>query len=118
MAALADRLTGIGLTILGLVLMVSPLALWVAWTDTILVIVLASALVAGVLYCVLARCEKPVRPAPRDAADRIRREPLPEQAMDDLQTLYPFIYHNGPAGGPKFHAVMRRLKRHLGRRPE
>ena len=42
MAKYADSLITLVLILLGLVLMATPLALWVAWTDTILFAVLAA----------------------------------------------------------------------------
>ena len=43
MAGFADRFVTPALMLLGLILMATPLALWVAWTDTILVIVRGAA---------------------------------------------------------------------------
>ena len=113
-----DGLITFVLILLGLVLMATPLALWVAWSQTVLLVVLASGVTAAVLYCVLVRFEKPDLPDRRAPSDRHRAETLPDKMIDELQRLHPFIYHNGPFGGTKFHAVMSRLKRHLYRRPE
>ena len=118
MAKFSDSLITLGLILLGLVLMVIPLALWVAWTGTLLIVVLATAAAAGVLYCVLVRFERPADPAQSEPSDYVRVENLPDEVIDELQTLHPFIYHNGPSGGPKFHAAMHHLKRYLYRGPD
>ena len=40
---LADRLYEIALVVLGMILALSPLALWVAWSETVFVVVLYQA---------------------------------------------------------------------------
>jgi len=62
MAKHADNLLSFILIALGLIIMATPLALWVAWTDIILAAVLAAFIAAAVLYCVLVRYEKPLLP--------------------------------------------------------
>ncbi len=63
MAKFADSLITHGLIFLGLVLMVTPLALWVAWTETNFLGVLATGAIALVLYGVLDRFERPANPS-------------------------------------------------------
>ena len=113
LAKLADGLITPGLMLLGLVLMVTPLALWVAWTGTILIVVLAAGATAGVLYCVLVRFEKPADAAQSEPADCVRVKNLPDKIIEELQRLHPFIHHHRPSGGPKFRTAMYHLKRHL-----
>lgn len=57
MGRLAAGLISRVLPILGLTLMVTPLALWVAWSQTVLLAFLGTGFVAAVLYCVLIRYE-------------------------------------------------------------
>ena len=109
MAKLADGLITLTLVLLGLVLMATPLALWVAWTDTVLLLVLAAGITAGALYCVLVYLEKPVG----DGARSLRTRLLSDEAVADLQDLHPFIHHHQPSGGPKFLSAMRRLRKRL-----
>ena len=118
LAKLADGLITPGLMLLGLVLMVTPLALWVAWTGTILIVVLAAGATAGVIYCVLVRFEKPADPARSEPSDYVRVKNLPEKIIDELQRLHPFVHHHRPSGGSKFRAAMYRLKKELYRRPD
>ena len=113
MAKFTDSLITHGLILLGLVLMVTPLALWVAWTETIFLGVLATGATALVLYGVLDRFERPANPAQSETSDFVRAEILPDEMILDLQNLHPFIHHHRPFGGPKFHTAMNRLKKHL-----
>jgi hypothetical protein len=62
MTKISDNLLTIALIVIGLVIMASPLALWVAWTDVGLFAVLATFVAAAVLYSVLVRYEKPILP--------------------------------------------------------
>ncbi len=117
LAKFADSLITHGLIFLGLVLMVTPLALWVAWTETIFLAVLATGATALVLYGVLDRFERPANPARSETSDDVRAGILPDEIIVELQNLHPFIHHHRPSGGPKFHTAMSRLKRHLYRGP-
>ena len=60
-----DSLITRGLILLGFVLMLTPLALWVAWTETIFLGVLATGAATLVLYGVLERFERPADPPRR-----------------------------------------------------
>ncbi len=113
MAKIADSLVTLGLMLLGFVLMVTPLALWVAWTDTIFIVVLVTGAAASVLYCVLVRFERPANPAQSEASDYVRAVILPDKIIAKLQRLHPFIHHHRPSGGPKFLTAMYQFKRHL-----
>ncbi len=117
MAQFVDSLITRGLILLGLVLMVTPLALWVAWTETIFLAVLATGATALVLYGVLDRFERPVNPARRETSDDLRAVKMPNELIVELQDLHPFIHHHRPSGSPKFRTAMNRLKKHLYRRP-
>ncbi len=113
MAKFADSLITLGLILLGLVLTVTPLALWVAWTDTILFVVLVTGVTAGVLYCVLAHFEKPANPGQSELSDYVRAKILADKNIVELQKLHPFIHHHRASGGPKFQIAMYHLKKRL-----
>lgn len=118
MAKLADNLTTLGLVFLGLVLTATPLALWVAWTQTIFLAVLAIGVMAGVLYCLLVGFERPAGPARREASDDFGPGDVPDSYIEELQGLHPFIHHHRASGGPKFRRAMYHLKRYLYGAPE
>ncbi len=89
MAKFADSLITHGLIFLGLVLMATPLALWVAWTETIFLVVLGTGATALVLYGVLDRFERPANPAPIETSDYIRAVNLPDKIIAEFQSLPP-----------------------------
>ena len=117
LAKFTDSLINHGLILLGFVLMLTPLALWVAWTETIFLGVLATGAAALVLYGILERFEKPADPAQRESSDYVRAKVLPVESIEDLQDLHPFIHHLRPTGSPKFQIAMCNLKKHLYRTP-
>ena len=113
MAKFADSLITHGLVFLGFVLMMTPLALWVAWTETIFLGVLATGAAALVLYGILERFEKPADPAQRESSDYVRAKILPVESIVDLQDPHPFRHHLRPTGSPKFQIAMCNLKKSL-----
>ena len=117
MARFADSLRSTGLLVFGFLLMMTPLALWVAWSDTILLLVLAVGTMAGVLYCVLVPFEGPAPSPGNRASVPVQGETLPDGLIEELQSLHPFIHHHRPSGGSRFRIVMGRLKARLDREP-
>ncbi len=115
MAKFADSLITRGLMLLGFAMMLTPLALWVAWTETIFIVVLVTGAMAAALYSFLARFERP--PAQSEPSDYVRPVILLDKSILDLQRLHPFIHHHRPSGGPKFHTAMYHIKKHLYRGP-
>ena len=116
-AKFVDSLIHHGLILLGWVLMITPLALWVAWTETIFLGVLATAATALVLYGVLDRFERPANPTQSESSDYVRARILPVKSIVELQNLHPFIHYRRQSGGPKFQKAMYHLKKHLYRAP-
>ncbi len=116
MTRLADRLLTPILVALGFIMMVTPLALWLAWSETVLLIVLATCVAAGALYCLLVRFEPPAAPAEEDAA--VRSGFLPDELLDELQSLHPFVYHNRLSREGRVRVVMRRLRAYLYAGPD
>ena len=117
MAKFADSLITRGLMLLGFTMMLTPLALWVAWTETIFIVVLVTGATAAALYSFLVRFERPANPAQSEPSDNVRAVILPDKIVEELQSLHPFIHHHRPSGGPKFHTAMHQLKKHLYRGP-
>ncbi len=116
-AKFVDSLITHGLILLGWVLMMTPLALWVAWTETIFLGVLGTAATALVLYGLLDRFERPANPAQIETSDYVRAVKLPDNIIAELQNLHPFIHYRQPSGGPKFQIAMYHLKKYLYRAP-
>ena len=59
-----------------------------AWTETIFLVVLVTGPTAAVLYCVLARFEKP--PAQSEPSDYVRPVILPDKFILELQSSCPW----------------------------
>ena len=58
---LGDWLRDLGMAVLGIIVAVIPLALWVAWTEFLFVMVLAVGAIALVLIYMMAECGHPWR---------------------------------------------------------
>jgi len=96
-----------GLTVLGLIVMVTPLALWVAWSESVFIFVLASSVVAVIAICVLAGHDG------RRNEDEHHAGPtqkLSDESLSELSDLGPFVYHHCSTGGSRFQTSMRTLK--------
>jgi hypothetical protein len=94
-------------TLLGVILALTPVALWIAWSPSLLFGVMAIALVSAVLLVLLTES------SPRDQAGQDGRVTLPEGFVDEVQHLYPLIYHNSLTGSSRFRLVMKRLSQEL-----
>ena len=95
--------------------MVTPLALWVAWTETVLFIVLATGAMACVLYCLLVWYEERADLAPRGPTTHGPAETVPDAFVAELHGLFPLTYHHRRLGDPRFQRKMDRLNRLLRR---
>jgi hypothetical protein len=103
-AVLAALRSG-AMTFLGIVLALVPPALWVAWTETLLLTVVLIGVASAVLLVLLADFgpeEAPPREAPR-------REVLDEAAVAELHRIFPLTYHHSLVGRARFHRAMHRV---------
>ena len=106
-----ESLFDLAMTVLGLVLVILPLALWIAWSESGFFLVLAAGLSAAALFCLLARFG-PSEPAYR----RLRpneRKVLPDRFVAELQRLFPLVYHHRRPGDWSFQRKMERLRKLL-----
>ena len=112
---LVDGLTTFGVNLFGAALMITPLALWVAWTETVLYIVLAAGFMAGALYCLLVRYEQRADLRISASATIGPAQTVPDEFVAELHDLFPLTYHHRRLGDPAFQRKMDRLKRLLRR---
>jgi hypothetical protein len=109
--ALAGRVISTAMTVLGIVLALVPLALWVAWTEIMLMIVLAVAFVAAALLTVLAEFEN-------NRAVEVNggrsREAFTEESIAEVHRIFPLVYHHSLNKNARFSGAMERV-RHLTR---
>jgi hypothetical protein len=109
---LAGKLVSWSLGALGLTMMATPLALWIAWSETVFFIVLIVGGVAAALYCFLVDYEPP--PGPQRAGPPYHRlEAWMDQMVARVQRLYPFVHRNHLPGTARFYMAMHRLRRRL-----
>ena len=90
-------------TLLGVVMAATPLALWVAWSQTVFILVLAVFAVAFVFFAILFGSDG----SRDDDLGHGRRppdsvEPLSDEFLSKLSNMGPWIYHNRLPGDPEF----------------
>src|SRR5687767_7303065 len=86
--ATKERLAGSGETALGIVLALVPVALWVAWTPFVWMIVVAVGVVAAALLVALGywwRTDEGASSAPRE---------LPDEGIAAIHEVFPLTYHH------------------------
>ena len=110
---LAEALRNVGMIVFGIILALTPLALWVAWTETVFMIVLSVGAIAGVLCCVLADGPDAVLEDRRELSRPRSTEPSPDEFVAGLHGLFPLIYHHRRIGDPFFQRKLDRLKKLL-----
>ena len=89
-------------TFLGIVLAVTPAALWIAWTPGLLLGIMAAAIVAAALLVLLTEAS----PAQARGDDRAT---LPPQFIEEVHRLFPLTYHHSAHGPSRFRRAMKRL---------
>ena len=99
--------------ILGLVLVLMPLALWVAWSEQVLLLVLAGGIAATVVLALIYRLSRGEHDD-AEAASRNRPATLSDEFIAEVSGMAPWTYHNRLTGDSRFQAKMRRLRKLLG----
>ena len=88
-----------------------PLALWVAWTPSVFLLVLAVGAVSIVLLGFLAS-RLPSRDDDSHGRDDAQDKPvLPDGFVEELHAIYPLTYHHARIGRSRFRHTMERLRR-------
>ncbi len=95
----------------GLIMALTPPALWVARTETGFVIVLAAGATSGVLYWLLAGFQDPLLEDRRPARDPGTRQALSVEFLTELSRLGPWTYHHRRMGDAAFRRKMESLLR-------
>ena len=95
----------------GLVLVVMPLAFWVAWSEAVYFLLIGVTIGAGGLFCLLAW----FGPSEAGSTDawRNERKVLPDKFMAELQGLFPMVHHNRRPGDKVFQRKMDRIRTFL-----
>jgi hypothetical protein len=99
----AKRLRHIAEAGLGVVLATTPVLLWIAWTPTILLGVMAVSVLCAILLVLVTESS-------REPAGHART-PLPAEFVDEVHQLFPLTYHHSLHETPRFRHAMKRMSR-------
>jgi hypothetical protein len=110
----AYQLRSVGVTVLGIVLALIPPALWVAWTPTGLLGVVAVGVVSAAVLVVL------VDWGPQDVEDRQSahdakaRKAMIDASIVEIHRIFPLTYHHSLVEKDRFRQTMEKIRRLLG----
>ena len=97
------------MTFLGIIIALSPPALWFGWRQDMLIYVLSASMGSAVLYCILAWFEPP--PPKRWGGPRqIKKVELSDEFLALLTDTAPLSFHHSRKGSLFFRTRMRMLK--------
>jgi hypothetical protein len=99
---------------LGIVLAVTPVTLWVAWSPSILFAAVAVAVISAMLLVLLNRHRGSAREElDADAHVGGSRPVLPDGFVEEIHQIFPLTYHHSRSGPARFRRAMDRLRRPL-----
>ena len=104
----SERLAAATATVLGVILAVTPVMLWVAWTDSVLFIVVAVAIVSAGLFVSLE--ERLHRPSDGPGAG-VGSARLPDRFVEEIHQIFPLTYHHSMRPRARFRQTMEKLSR-------
>lgn len=102
--------------ILGIVLAMTPLALWVAWSEWawLLVIAIGIAAMIGLLLCHwLIDDDRHAGHSGSERSPRIGPTTASDEFLAELSSMGPWTYHNRLTGEYRFRSKMERLRKLL-----
>ena len=105
---LANRLVAIATTLLGAILALTPVALWIAWTATVLFTVMAVAVVSAGLLVLLTELAQPAANRSPAVDGRVV---LPDEFIAEVHQLFPLTYHHSMHETARFRRAMEKLSR-------
>ena len=111
MSALSSRVIDVSMTAAGIVLVATPLALWIAPSPAFLFSALATGIVAAMFLCALSFCQHYLL-GPPDAPAEFPR-PLPDRFVAELHKMSPLVYHHRLIGDRSFERKMDPIRKLL-----
>lgn len=103
----------IGMTASGIVLALTPLALWVAPNQAAFGIILAVTVVAGATVWLFSIWHTAYRPQTPGVGSRHRLATVPDQFVAELHKLSPMTYHHRSLGDRRYQGKIDPLKKLL-----
>jgi len=108
-----EALRNAALTVAGLIMTATPLALWLVWSQATFVLVLGVGAAFGLLFFVLYADTRATSPEQRKDPNSRTMENLDDKFLSELSDMGPFIYHNRLSGESRFRRKMAGLKKKL-----
>jgi hypothetical protein len=111
--AVIDRFRAVLMVLLGIILALVPPALWVAWTESMLFLVVAIGVVSAVVLVVLADTD-PEGIEDAEAARRVaERRILADRSVAEIHRVFPLTYHHSRVEGTRFRQAMEKVRQLL-----
>jgi hypothetical protein len=98
-----ERLRHLGELGLGIILAVTPLALWIAWTPAMVIGIMLAAVASAALLALL------VESSPENVPSTASMRKVPEEFIEEVHRLFPLTYHHSLRESPRFRKAMSRL---------
>ena len=103
------RVRPLAMDALGMLALMSLPAMWVSWTEAMLLAVAGIGVITGTLWCLLGRVEGSEDSGRRTGTVNV----LNDQMLAELSNLGPMIYHNRLSAEPRLENALNRVKRAL-----
>lgn len=110
----AEVSRSITMTILGIILSLVPPALWFAWTETILLVVIAVGVVSAAALVVLADLGPRGVEDGHGAASVATRRDLADRSVAEIHQIFPLTYHHSFVEKTRFRQTMQKVRQLLG----
>jgi hypothetical protein len=114
-AGWGGRVRFLSVSALGMIVLISPLALWVSWTEWMFVAVIVAGLTAAALYCLWDRSPCPGRSEPPGRRATRTVSAVDDALLAELSNLNPMVYHNRLSVESRLQATLDRIKQALTR---
>lgn len=112
-AGIAYGLTSIGVAVLGIVLAAVPLALWIAWTPGLFLVVLAVGGASAVLIIALVDWQRLAADDGHAQSESAPRAALSDAFVAEVQRISPLTDHHARIGKARYRNAMERLRKLL-----
>jgi hypothetical protein len=96
---------------LGVVLAVTPITLWVAWTPLVLLVAVAAAVVSACLLALIhGRRGFAHEDLDPDLPSESLQPVLPDGFVEQIHQIFPLTYHHSRIESPRFRRAMQKLR--------